>query len=77
MLSCSFHLIPLLLWSLLVLSKKHFHSFQMTNLNVDPANIFLYYVFEYIFMLAELKNLIFWILFLGQQWFHWKTLNKG
>lgn len=24
----------------LVLSEKHFHSFQMTNLNVDPANIF-------------------------------------
>lgn len=28
-----------LLWTL-VLSKKHFHSFQVTNLNVDPANIF-------------------------------------
>ena len=41
MLSCSFHLIPLLLWSLVVLCKKHFHSFQITNLNVDPANIFL------------------------------------
>lgn len=38
MLSCSFHLAPF--FGVLVLSKKHFHSFQVTNLNVDPANIF-------------------------------------
>lgn len=55
-----FLLYPLLFWRSLVLSKKHFYSFQITNLNVDSANIFLFLCFWISFYVswAEEPNIL-------------------
>lgn len=46
MLSCSFHLFLLFLWSWLLPSKKRFHGFQMLPLNVALLTFFFCYGFE-------------------------------